>query len=130
MPIDRGQGQLENDFGSITNPAFNRMFTTVQTASDESGHLALTTQEGDVVVRSDESKTYMHNGGSSGTISDFTQLSTTLQLDELTDGTGDIDGTQDELIYLDNGAEKRKLVSEINLSQFDATDITLNGGYF
>jgi hypothetical protein len=50
--------------------------TAVQTASSESAMLALTTQEGDVVVRSDENKTYMHNGGSAGTMSDFTLLAT------------------------------------------------------
>lgn len=50
--------------------------TSVQTAADESAMLALTTQEGDVVVRTDENKTYMKNGGSSGTMSDFTLLNT------------------------------------------------------
>ena len=50
--------------------------TTVQTASDETAHLALTAQEGDVVVRSDEDKSYVHNGGSAGTMSDYTLLLT------------------------------------------------------
>ena len=50
--------------------------TTVQTAANQSAHLALTTQEGDVVVRSDENKSYIHNGGTAGTMSDFTLLLT------------------------------------------------------
>jgi hypothetical protein len=50
--------------------------TTVQTASSQSAQLALTTQEGDVVVRSDENKSYVHNGGSAGSMSDFTLLAT------------------------------------------------------
>ena len=50
--------------------------TTVQTAADESAQLALTTEEGDVVVRTDENKTYMHNGGTAGTMADFTLLAT------------------------------------------------------
>ena len=49
---------------------------SVQVAANESAQLALTTEEGDVVVRTDESKSYMHNGGSAGTMSDFTELST------------------------------------------------------
>lgn len=49
---------------------------TVQTAVDEAAQLALTTQEGDVVVRTDENKTYMRNGGTSGTMADFTLLNT------------------------------------------------------
>ncbi len=50
--------------------------TTVQTAANQTAHLALTTQEGDVVVRSDEKKTYMRNSGSASDMSDFTLLET------------------------------------------------------
>ena len=60
--------------------------TSVQTAVNEIAMLALTTEEGDVVVRSDESKTYMHNGGVAGTIADFTLLSTP------TDSVASVDG--------------------------------------
>ena len=50
--------------------------TTVQVAASQVAMLALTTEEGDVVVRSDENKSYMHNGGSAGDMTDFTELST------------------------------------------------------
>ena len=50
--------------------------TSVQTASSQSAHLALTTQEGDVVVRSDENKSYVKNSGSAGNMNDFTLLAT------------------------------------------------------
>ena len=43
----------------------------------------------------------------------------TLDLSELTDMTAAVVGTQDELILLDNGAERRKLISEITLSDFN-----------
>jgi hypothetical protein len=36
----------------------------------------LTTQEGDVVVRSDENKSYVRNSGTAGTMADFTLLAT------------------------------------------------------
>ena len=49
---------------------------------------------------------------SSGTIS------VSLDLSELTDGTSDID-SNDEVIYLDNGTEKRKAFSELKLSEFN-----------
>jgi len=48
--------------------------STVQTAGNQSAHLALTAQAGDVVVRTDESKTYIHNGGSAGNMNDFTLM--------------------------------------------------------
>ena len=48
--------------------------TSVQTAANETAHLALTTQEGDVVVRTDQSKSYVKNSGTAGTMADFTEL--------------------------------------------------------
>ena len=45
--------------------------------------------------------------------------SITLDLSEFTDMTADVNGEEDELILLDNGAERRKLVNEIKLSQFN-----------
>jgi hypothetical protein len=49
---------------------------TVQTAANETEHLALSTQQGDVVIRTDQNKSYIHNGGTAGTIADFTELAT------------------------------------------------------
>jgi hypothetical protein len=50
--------------------------TTVQVAASQIAQLALTAQEGDVAVRSDEKKSYMHNGGSAGSMADWTELQT------------------------------------------------------
>jgi len=50
--------------------------TTVQTAASQAAQLALTAQEGDVVVRSDQNKSYVHNSGSAGTMADYTLLAT------------------------------------------------------
>ena len=50
--------------------------TTVQTAANQTAHLALTTQEGDIVVRSDENKSYVRNSGTAGSMADFTLLAT------------------------------------------------------
>jgi len=58
----------------------------------------------------------------------------TLDLSDLTDMTADVVGTQDELILLDNGAERRKLISEITLSDFNndsgfVTENTMGSGF-
>ena len=50
--------------------------TTVQVAVSQIAMLALTTEEGDVVVRSDENKSYMRNDGTAGTMADFYELQT------------------------------------------------------
>jgi hypothetical protein len=60
--------------------------TSVQTAVSQAAMLALTTEEGDVVVRSDEGKTYMHHGGVAATMADFTLLATP------TDAVTSVDG--------------------------------------
>ena len=52
----------------------NIAITDVFTVGSESAQLALSASQGDVVVRTDENKTYIDNGGSAGTMDDFTQL--------------------------------------------------------
>ena len=56
---------------------------------------------------------------SAGTLLDLSGTTFNVDLSELTDMTADVNGTQDELVLLDNGAQRRKLVSEINLGQFN-----------
>jgi len=51
---------------------------------------------------------------SSGT----TTPNVTLDLSEVADGTADVVGSADELIYLDDGTQKRKAINEIKLGQF------------
>lgn len=49
--------------------------TRVEVVNSESAQLALADMEiGDVVVRTDISKTFIHNGGTSGTMADYTEL--------------------------------------------------------
>ena len=66
--------------------------------------------------------TGLDGGGTSGTVN------ITLDLSEFTDMTAAVVGTQDELILLDNGAERRKLISEITLSDFN-NDLGNYGGW-
>ena len=60
--------------------------TSIHSASSEVMQLALVTQEGDVVVRTDENQTYIKNSGVNGTMSDFTLLATP------TDAVTSVDG--------------------------------------
>ena len=54
-----------------------------------------------------------------GTVTSSGTISLALDLSEFTDMTAAVDGSQDELILLDNGAERRKLISEITISDFN-----------
>ena len=73
--------------------------TTVQTAANEATQLALTTQEGDVVVRTDQNKTYMRNAGttSPNAMSNFTLLATP------TDSVTSVDGNTGAVTTLQIG---------------------------
>jgi hypothetical protein len=46
--------------------------TSTTVVASQVAQLALTAQEGDVAVRTDENKTYIHNGGTAGTMADWT----------------------------------------------------------
>jgi len=54
--------------------------TDVFTVASEAAQILLTAQEGDVAIRTDENKSYVHNGGVSGTISDWSELLTPTDL--------------------------------------------------
>ena len=50
--------------------------TDVNVVASQAAQLALTTEEGDVVIRTDLNKTFIDNGGSAGTMADYTELAT------------------------------------------------------
>ncbi|MDI6761044.1 MAG: hypothetical protein QMD05_09475, partial [Candidatus Brocadiaceae bacterium] len=50
--------------------------TDVWTVASQAAQLALTAEEGDVAIRTDLNKSYAHNGGTSGTMADWSELLT------------------------------------------------------
>ena len=78
--------------------------------SASSGQLSIS-ETGD--ISSVTAGTGLSGGGSSGAVTLAVDLS------ELTDMTQAVNSSQDELIILDNGADRRKLISEIPLSAFN-----------
>ena len=97
--------------------------TTVQTAANESAQLALTTQEGDVVVRTDQNKTYMRNSGTAGTMADFTLLATP------TDAVTSVDGNTGAVTTLQLGTTSTTaLAGNTPLLQLGTTSTTALAG--
>jgi len=116
--------------------------TTVQTAASEVAMLALTTEEGDVVVRTDEEKSYMRNAGSSGTMTDFTELLSpaggilsvngdagpvvVLTTGDLTEDTNKKYVTDAQLVVLGNTSGSNSGDQIISDATITTTDITTN----
>ena len=90
LPVGTASGIAGLDAGSkvpvaqLPDRALDRVFT----AANEAAQLALTAQEGDVAVRSDTSATYMHNGGTAGTMADWTLLPSTGAVQSVNTKTG------------------------------------------
>lgn len=94
----------------------------VFTAASQSAMLALDTQEGDVVVRTDENKTYIRNAGTAGTMADFTLLATpTASVTSVNGQTGVVVlGKADVgLANVDNTSDANKPISSATQSALD-----------
>ena len=70
IPKADGTGKL--DSGWLPGLAL----TDVYSVAGEAAQLALSAQEGDIAIRSDLNKTYAHNGGTAGTMADWSELLT------------------------------------------------------
>lgn len=104
--------------------------TDVWVVASEAAQLALTAEEGDVAIRTDQNKSYVHNGGTAGTMADWSELltptDTVLSVNGETGAviltTGDLTEDTDKKYVTD--AEKTKLS---NLSGVNTGDQTLVG---
>jgi len=68
--------------------------TDTYTVASEAEQIALTAQEGDICIRTDLNKTFVHNGGSAGDITDWSELLTPTDSVTSVDGlTGAVDLT-------------------------------------
>ena len=109
-----GTVTLNVNTGAVTNGA-----STIPTGDqvyDFVTGLGYSTTTGTVTSVAVSAGTGLSGGG---TVTSSGTISLALDLSELTDMTAAVVGTQDELILLDNGAERRKLISEITLSDFN-----------
>jgi len=72
--VNNGVATLDSTGKVPTSQIPNIAITKISVVSSQANQLALTTEEGDVVVRTDLTKTYIRNSGVTGTMTDFTEL--------------------------------------------------------
>jgi hypothetical protein len=72
--VTQHQAALSIGWGQLSGSPPALLVTEVYTVASEAAQLALTAQEGDIAIRSDEAKTYAHNGGTAGTMADWSLL--------------------------------------------------------
>ena len=119
---------ITNDVIDVASVAL----TSVRTVNSQVAQLALSLQEGDVVVRTDLNESYMHNGGTAGTMADYTLLATpTNAVLSVVGQTGSISASQIKTAYEAESntnaftdAEKTKLSNiEVNADVTDTTNV-------
>ena len=74
-------------------------------------------KDGTWVVPENDNTTY-----SAGSLLDLSTTTFNVDLTELTDGTADVVGSEDELVYLDDSVQKRKLISDMYSLMVDEGD--------
>ena len=75
------------DAGNMT--ITSQAFGTVYTVNSQANMISATSTGGDIVIRTDVSKTFIHNGGSAGDVNDFSELQFSgINSIDLTEGDG------------------------------------------
>lgn len=95
----------------------------VNSVASQAAQLALTAQEGDVAIRTDLSKTYIHNGGVAGTMADWSELATpTDTVTSVNSQTGAVVLTKSDvgLSNVDNTSDANKPVSTATQTALNA----------
>lgn len=120
--ISAGQNISISETGEISASAVS--LTDVYTADDETEHLALdpTPNQGDVVIRADENKTYIHNGGTAGTMADYTELAQSSGVNSVNSYTGVVNLASTDLTdyaaneYIDWTTEQSVNINSANIN--------------
>jgi hypothetical protein len=74
--VTQHQAALAIGWGQLTGSPPALLVTEVYTVGSQAAQLALVAEEGDIAIRTDLNKSYAHNGGTAGTMADWSELLT------------------------------------------------------
>lgn len=74
--VTQHQASLSINYTQLTGTPPPLLITTPNVVASQAAQLALTAQVGDIAIRSDQNLNYVHNGGTAGTMADWSQLLT------------------------------------------------------
>lgn len=74
--VTQHQAALSINYSQLVGTPPPLLITKTSVVASQAAQLALVAQEGDVAVRTDLNKSYIHNGGVAGTMADWTELLT------------------------------------------------------
>jgi hypothetical protein len=109
--------------------------TDVFVVNSQAAQLALSAEEGDVAVRTDQNKSYIHNGGTAGTMSDWQEMLTPTDLVISVNGqtgavsltTNDITEGGSNLYYTNTRADARIAAAVgVSVQAYDANTVKSN----
>jgi hypothetical protein len=121
--VANGVATLGSDAKIPTSQLPALALTDVFVVASQAAHLSVVAQEGDVVVRTDLNKSFIHNGGTAGTMADWQELLTpTDQVLSVNGQTGAVNLTKADvgLSNVDNTADLNKPVSTAVQTALDA----------
>lgn len=108
--------------------------TDVYVVASQAAQLALTVEEGDIAVRTDENKTYINNGGTSGTMTDWTEmLSPTGAVSSVNARTGAVTGLAEDAdlqAHISNTSNPHSVTkSQVGLGNVPNVDATARANH-
>ena len=74
--VTQHQAALSIGWGQLTGSPPSLLVTDVYTVASQAAQLALVAEEGDIAIRTDLNKSFAHNGGTAGTMADWSELLT------------------------------------------------------
>lgn len=138
---NNGLASLDSNGKLVSSQLPPLSLTNVNVVDDEEDQLELTAEAGDVAIRTDESKTYIHNGGTAGTMADWTEIlvptgavisvngqsgAVSLTTDDIEEGEDNLYFTEDRVEAVEVGGDATGTVGDLTVTAIQGVPVSDN----